>query len=287
MPLPLVRRILREVWDGKSALRPAQVYLFSRGLGVSYAAAAWQLTQHKLLRASDAKRLVKQGAAAAKTELRGMSWVNNARADVWVFDERMNGITIACRTGDELHLRLPEDLSIGRVWMVDEGPMDTPSQVPDTSEVLVWDEGRNLLEHQDRSVAVSDHKASLQAVPDLDLVYDVHLGPDGSAPSGASELLPTAEEWVLFGPEDDEVTSRDGEEEWPRLPGPGRRILVFVARTSGTFPVALSLRPAWDPAGPALATFNFTVEASARDRLLGPGQAAPQRDIRVKRLAAA
>jgi hypothetical protein len=210
-----------------------------------------------------------------------MKWVNDARADVWVLDERMHGITVACRVGDELHLRLREDLSTGRVWTIDEPMVSGSLQDPSAMETLSWDGRESLAMRKATSTTIGDGAT----VPDLDLVYDTHLGADGAA-SGISGLSPRADDLRLFAAFDEGPTTED-EDGWPALPGPGRRVLVLVARTAGSFRVTLSLRPAWDATGPAMATFNFVVRASERNRLSGVGYAMPQKDLRVERLTAA
>jgi Zn-dependent peptidase ImmA (M78 family) len=280
MPLPLARHVLRQVRTGRGSLGPAEVYLFSRNIGVSYAAAAWQLAEYNLLPRGQARQLVRQGAAAAKDELRGTTWVEDARADVWVLDDRWNGIAIICRVGDELHLRLPEDLSTGRIWTLDSPAPDNVREAVPARRVLSWDGADNIQAQPTDPPSPGDRTADIG----LDLVRDSHIGATGQVSSHLADATPL-EELALF----DLVQPNhvDSEGSWPVIPAAGRRAMVLVPRSVGTFRVALSLRPAWNRFGPSAGTFTFTISARERNRLSGAGYANPQKDLRIERLTAA
>jgi Zn-dependent peptidase ImmA (M78 family) len=282
MPLPVVRHVLREIWTERASLGPVEVYLFSRNIGVSYAAAAWQLAEYKLLSRGQAKQLVKQGAAAAKDELRGMTWVAEARADVWVLDEHWDGIAIACRVGDEVHLRLPEDLSTGRMWTIDAPAVGSVRRSVAAGPALSWNGAEDI-----DIAAIGAETADVGGVGTLglDLVRDVHIGATGQIASHRTDPALPYEELALFDHDDGPQTTAGGA--WPAIPGAGRRAMVLVPQSAGTFRIALSLRPAWNPGGSAARTFSFTVSARNRDRLSGAGYANPQKVLRVERLAAA
>jgi Zn-dependent peptidase ImmA (M78 family) len=281
MPLPLVNRILADI--KREHLSPADVYLFSREIGVSYSAAAWQLTQYHRLSSADAKALVKRGAAAAMTELRGMTWVSDARADVWMLGPHSNGTTIACRLGDELHLRLPEDLSTGWTWAVDEPAIELASSDRDNDAGIEWDGSLGLSVSETLNSESTQHSVDQR----LDLVYDVHVGADDTPDQFPAEVFQLVEDLpatTSVGPDNDVAASQRA---MPVLPGPGQRMLTLVPRNTGTYQVALSLRAAWDRTVPAAAVIRFTVNASERKRLPRAGYASPQKDLRAERLAAA
>jgi Zn-dependent peptidase ImmA (M78 family) len=280
MPLPLAHRVLREAGTPLASIGPADVYLFSRNIGVSYAAAAWQLAQYNLLPRSRAEKFVKQGAAAAKDELRGTTWIEDARADVWVLDDHWNGIAITCRVGDEVHVRLPEDLSTGHAWTL-EGPM--PDLDPDTmpkKSVLSWDGTDGI-----RVTWNDQHGSTVRgAETGMDVVRDSHVGGIELSHSDTADSL-LQDESTLFQPRVQTYEVDEGD--WPVIPASGQRSTVLVPRSAGTFRVAMSLRPAWNRAGPAADFFAFTVSARERNRLNGAGFANPQKDIRVEGLTAA
>jgi len=281
MPLPLTHRVLREVGTPLASIGPADVYLFSRNIGVSYAAAAWQLAQYNLLPRSRAEQFVKQGAAAAKDELRGTTWIEEARADVWVLDGHWNGIAITCRVGDEVHVRLPEDLSTGHVWTLEGAlPNLDPDRMPKKKPVLSWD-GTDAI----RATQNDQHESAVRAAEaGMDVVRDSHVGGIELAHSDTADASLQGE-LTFSQPAVQSYEAGDGE--WPVIPASGQRSTVLVPRSAGTFRVAMSLRPAWNKAGPAAESFAFTVSARDRNRLNGAGFANPQKDLRVEGLTAA
>ena len=280
MPLPLARHVLHQVRTERGSIGPAEVYLFSRNIGVSYAAAAWQLAEYNLLPRGQARQLVKQGAAAAKDELRGTTWVEDARADVWVLDERWNGIAIICRVGDEVHLRLPEDLSTGRVWTFDSPAPGDDREVVPAKQVLRWDGAADIQAQPTNPPSPGGRAVDIG----LDLVRESHIRAAGQVSARPADATPP-EELALF--DLNELSHVDGEGDWPVIPAAGRRAMVLVPRSVGTFRVALSLRPAWNPSEPAAGKFTFRLSAKERKWLSGAGYAKPQKDLRVERLAAA
>ena len=259
------------------------MYLFSREAGVSYAAAAWQLTQHHKLTRPDAETLIRLGAAAAKTELRGMPGVSDARADVWILGPGSDGISIACRLGDELHLRLPEDLSVGRTWAVDRPVIGTLDAPPQPRLDLLWDGNQDFSSANNQTA----RPVGSNAAEGMDLVYDAHLGADATATAQQPGTTEDTDEASLLALATGEVDSLAGQETVPELPGPGRRAITLVARDTGVFEVMLSLRPAWDRSAEAAATISFTVSVSARKILPAIGFAEPQRDLYAAGVAAA
>lgn len=270
MPLPLVNRVLAAF--GAKHLGPAEVYLFSREVGVSYSAAAWQLTQYQKLSRAEASALVKRGAAAAKTELLGMTRASDARADLWILGPSSNGVSIVCRIEDELHVRLPEDLSLGRVWTIDEPNYQQADDSQEPIADLLWDgdEGLTVLN------AESDRGTSTErAVRDIDVVYNAHLGVESSF---------TDEDSLSGLPYDGDMTNEGNNAD---LPGPGRRAITFIPRSPGAYSVKLSLRSAWDRSAPAAETVSFTVRVAEHDRLVGAGYATPQIGHYAARIAAA
>lgn len=141
MPLQAVNRVLRRLGIGKQQqLDAADVYQVSRHLDVSYSAAAWQLVTLGRVRADAADRWVKAGAAAAKLALRpGPGPDGDNRAALFLLDGTARGVSVLCRAGDELRLRLPENASTGHVWR-----LSSPSGPPPPALAPAWDGGAGV-----------------------------------------------------------------------------------------------------------------------------------------------
>ena len=106
-----------------------------------------------------------------------MPGVSDARADVWILGPGSDGISIACRLGDELHLRLPEDLSVGRTWAVDRPVIGTLDAPPQPRLDLLWDGNQDFSSANNQTA----RPVGSNAAEGMDLVYDAHLGADATA----------------------------------------------------------------------------------------------------------
>jgi len=217
MPLPLVNRVMRRLdLSSKPYLSAQDVYQVSREMDVSFAAAAWQLTALKKLDIDAAARYVKQGAAAAKAQLRsGDGNSTDVRAALFVIDDRHQNVPILCREGDELRFRLPENPSTGYAWTV----MDPPQQRPPSDHALLWDGGDVL--HMDKIRLTSDDELKVATMDEfVSLVSDEHL------------------------PAEDDLNNAD--QSGTRIGEPGTRELVFVTTKVGRQrQVQLALIRAW------------------------------------------
>lgn len=125
MPLGLVNRLLRAHDLVGRPLSPVDAYKLSRDMDVSYTACIWRLRALDLLGPATARAYVREGAAAAKADLRGDEPIEDARADVYVIDELADDLAITVRVGDEIWVRLPERRSNGYTWML--GPQPVPA----------------------------------------------------------------------------------------------------------------------------------------------------------------
>jgi Zn-dependent peptidase ImmA (M78 family) len=285
LPLPLINRVLRQ-FPSERALRPPEVYLFSRQTGVSYSAAVWQLRSLKKLTTESAQSFAKRGAAAAKTELRGRNWVSDARADVWLLGPAHSGVSVVCRVGDEIHVRLPESLSTGHAWRLDESG-SPGAMFPGADPQRVGWTGDTIAPLQD--------DAEWEAVGEsggnegLSLEVDEHVAYNGATLSGRRDGQgdSTAERELEYL--DDEP--RDAEDSatgvsWPVRPElPGSRALVFVPREQGSYQICLSLRPVWDPAASPVTEYRIGVRARPRARIDGQGIVHPTKEAWVNRKA--
>lgn len=274
MPAPLVNRTLRRLGNA-GRLQPTDIYAASRDMVVSYTAALWGLAGLRKLDWDRAALLAKKGPRSAKDALRGGPSLTDARADVWVLDDTANGVTVRCRIGDEIHIRLTEDLSTGHVWMINDCQSPALHRQTEAPDSLWWDGGSEL---KVRSVDMS--KLSERAKSPIEVTYNAHLNSDGSMP-----VTPSPEEQPLFAL--DALTPADPSEPDVELPAPGTRVIVVRPRVTGVLQIRLTLRPAWDESAAAASTRWFTLDAIPRRTLPEMGCAAPQIDLHAQQLAAA
>jgi len=266
MPLPLVNAVLRAFVHDRP-LFASDAYIVSRELGVSYTAAVAQLQQLGKLTFDQAQFLSRHRPLKIKSGLRGGSErVADARADLWLLGEEQNGAHLQCRLGDEIHLRLPEDLSRGRQWQLTDdaassGQM-TPSDADPTSAGLSWN-GGDVLQLLEAAPAA-------RPTSGFDVIVDEHVAADTSGYDAPST----------------EIVGEDAAT-WPDLPNAGERHFILLAREAGRRLLQALLCEPWliDPE-PA-ATFSVTLDVAPTRRLEGVGVAQPQREAHVRRLAAA
>ena len=275
MPAPLVNRTLRRLGNA-GRLQPTDIYAASRDMAVSYTAALWGLAGLRKLDWDGAALLARKGPRAAKDALRGGPSLTDARADVWVLDDAADGVTVRCRIGDEIHIRLTEDLSTGHVWMIDDGPGPTLRRQTEPLDALWWDGGSELVEV--RSVDMPELSGREESP--IGVTYDAHLNSDGSMP-----VTPSPDEQPLFSL--DALTPTDPSGADVELPAAGTRVIVVRPRVTGVLQIRLALRPAWDESSTAASSRLFTLDARPRRTLPERGCAAPQIDLHAQQLAAA
>jgi Zn-dependent peptidase ImmA (M78 family) len=274
LPLPLINRVLRNL-PQEHPLTPGDVYLFSRQTGVSYTAAVWQLKNLKKLTPQSARQFAKLGAAAAKSELRGRSWTSNARADVWVLGPGQAGLDLACRVGDEVHVRLPENLSTGHAWHIDEPPASSFMSAEEAPSPLAW------ISDTITVMTAEDGPGSKIEAHDNDglkLEADEHVAYDGATLSEYQEVSDDLGADDMFGDFDNSISDSEPGSWSVRPERTGTRVLVFVPRTPGGHQIRLTLRPIWDPAITPLADYRIGINARIRARIDGSGIVQPTRD---------
>lgn len=261
MPLPLVNAVLR-TFAADRPLDPSDVYVVSRELGVSYTAAIAQLQQLGKLDRPRAQELARQRPMSVKARLRdGRPRVADARADVWLLSLGQHGAELQCRVGDEIHLRLPEDLSRGRQWQFADAP-----PLPVVAGVLDW-LGDDTLQFSSAADAPwRPEQPEHRMTAGLEVVVDEHVAATA-----------------------DETSPADGEDGsgWPDLPLAGSREFVFVVREAGEQTLTLVLSEPWIADAEPSALFRVTLHVARARRLETVGVAQPQRAAHVRRLAAA
>jgi hypothetical protein len=200
----------------------------------------------------------------------------DARADIWVLDDSTDDTAVRCRVGDEIHIRLTEDLSTGHVWSFDPPLAAALIRPSEPSEGLWWDGASEL---SVRRVNAPGPPA-LAAEP-FDVTYDAHTDADGSA-----ALEQPAEEQSLFTLDAWSTSGARDESDFV-LPEAGYRVIVVRPRETGAFEIRLVLRQAWDASSPPASTKLFTLQVIPRRTLPERGCASPQIDLRVQQLVAA
>lgn len=258
MPQPLINRALRDLTATRQARRltPADAYLFSRQLGVSYEAGVWALFRNRKLPLLDARAFVKQGALSAKNDLRGHEPISDARADVWMLTQDNSDLSIMCRIGDEIHVQLPEDTSTGLAWLV-RTPAIGGLFSPSLGAQLIW---------SGDDIHIADHPETgggqdSQTDTSLELIHDAHL---------------TAQ----TEPHREEETSADlfaGDAAPTIYDGPGVRSLTFIPREEGNNHVLLELSRPWNSNAPAYDSYALDLRVRPK-QLAEQGLLAPTTD---------
>jgi Zn-dependent peptidase ImmA (M78 family)/predicted secreted protein len=269
MPLGLVNRVLRRLDLFDKTLSASDVYLVSRELDVSFSAAVWRLRSLNRLTGSAAAAFVGEGAAAAKAALRAAPLVTSARSDLWVVSQPTGELRLACRTGDEILLRLPENRSTGRVWRYRASDSSITPSGPDLE--LSWD-GATGIE--------GAHSVAMQqwvSAPGLRVADDRHI----EAPLSASLSVENPHQLQINGGE-----MVESDETWLReaLGVEGVREIALVADAEGDQSLMLELKPGWDSNLEALASLLLSVRVHPAHAL--DGFATRQALAHLARLAA-
>jgi Zn-dependent peptidase ImmA (M78 family)/predicted secreted protein len=258
MPLPLITSVLRDLPAVRQsrALEPADAYLFSRQLGVSYEAGVWALHRRHRLTLNSVRDFLKQGALAAKDSVRGQQRISDARADVWMLTEDNNDLSVMCRVGDEIHVQLPENTSTGLAWLV-RAPAGRGLFDQNSGSQLMWSDEDEI--GVDHSVGFGAQSSGSGTEDALELVDDQHLGARSSSP-----------QTPLTSSSHHDATNVD---ERPLGEG-GVRSLTFVPREEGDSRVVLELARPWDADAPALGRYELDLRVRSK-RLEGQGLFAP------------
>lgn len=96
------------------------VYQMSLRLGISYSAMVWQLARLKLIGQTTADTLAKVAPASLKKHALGGKAPASGKSDVWVIDSSDKDHVLEHGNGDQFVFELPNHLSAGHVWSVDE-----------------------------------------------------------------------------------------------------------------------------------------------------------------------
>ncbi|WP_459548555.1 ImmA/IrrE family metallo-endopeptidase [Nocardia sp. X0981] len=275
MPGPLVNHTLRRL--GAAADPTAgDIYLASRDLAVSYTAMVWGLADLNKLDRRAAATLSQTGVRRAKDALRGGPAIADARADLWTLNlalELGTEVTrsLTCRVGDEIHIRVPEDLGTGYTWSLGDPPARPARDSVASAPRLRWDGGSQI------DVAPATAAPTGPGLPPagLDLLAEFHSHQEHFTEPAQDDEHDG--QFGLFADQDQDLV----------LPGPGTRIFVVSPGTSGRHTLQLRLRREWEPTVAPMAMCRVTVSAAPRRTLPDQGLAPEQNGRRVQELAAA
>jgi len=136
MPLQLVNQTLRVMHlpIQSPQLSPVDVYKLSLQLGASYSATVTQLVALRKIKETAAAYLRTRRPLSIKEELSG-GHPEDARADIWMIEEKDAGRELTPRVDDEVHLLLDETPSSGYLWQVER--MEPNSRPQDANESVV------------------------------------------------------------------------------------------------------------------------------------------------------
>lgn len=235
MPLGLVNRVIRSLGLQGAPLSASDVYQISRDTDVSFTAAVWRLRALDRLGARTAQAYAKAGAAAAKATLRGAKAIGPARGDLYLVDNPSDQVKLACRVGDEIRLRLPENRSTGHVWTLSIAPRPQPQH----RETLQWD-GSSSLTAAPAPVVGGEPSSVLRVVHDDDTAAPTDL---------------------------DAITAGDA----ATTEGHTRQV-ALVAQDEGVQHVTVELRRPWIPDAPAAAAAEVAVTVRPEHLLDGYSQ---------------
>ena len=107
----------RHRWDDKALAHPENVYQLSLRMGASYDATCWGLVSHKILGQQAVDKLREVEPKKLKVAaLRGHAELANPWSDVWVVDERDDGLAFEGGPDDIVIFRCRERASAGYLW---------------------------------------------------------------------------------------------------------------------------------------------------------------------------
>ncbi|MFC5060743.1 ImmA/IrrE family metallo-endopeptidase [Actinomycetospora atypica] len=292
-PLPLVHNTVLRLGLRGAVLEAADVYRISRVMALSFQATVWALRNAKLLPPAWANQLTKVTASSAKDALRGMSHSGDARADVVLLTAQDAGSAVSCRAGDEVHLRLDEDLSTGYQWQLglpSETPIDSPTSLDrgDSAEVsLAWDGAEGLtvgssgVTRENVDIPV---QATSDTTPAWERLLDRHLGAEEIATVAESATRSPARTRSAIRRARMSAAQEPAE---PLLPAAGVRVMVVRPRVPGRHVLNVALTRPWQVLPASGKVLQFVVDVRPYAAMRTPGLALPQRDLHAAAKAAA
>jgi predicted secreted protein len=220
MPPPLVFSVLDRIGVQEHSVTPTQAYVFAREVGVSYEAGVRHLATLEVIKPLKMQQLLDVRPIDVKTELAHGRRPSDARADVWVIDERWNDVPMALHVHDEVVIALPENRTSGYRWMllvssVQKRETDDAEAFADTGPFFRPGAGggRSQEETVPRSETARE-RATIDLGPDalLDLVNDLYIPGRPATRTREPSTLPASD--ILVG-------------------ATGRRLLTLEAKQPG------------------------------------------------------
>lgn len=263
------------ITDGTAT--PAQIYLLSRDLGVSYEAATRQLATIELLDGNLVERLLRARPSAKREAAFGLRPQQQA-ADVWPIEATDSHAVFDVTLGDEIFVSLPENQATGYRWLTEEenehrrtrnAPVDAPPPLAPprrdsaprprrraATPAVAVKEIQNLAASPGSRLGAAHDTHALQLVGDM---YRASRPPTSSSRVAERRQLG--------------MSSREGTSSQTvvAVSGTGRRLLDLAATEEGNFERTFVLAPPYDPAAIPAATWTVsaTVQpAPARARIV-------------------
>lgn len=282
MPPPLMEAAVARHGVKRGNVRPEQVYLISRDMGVSYEAAIHRLTTMALVSRSEAAALHRVGRLnALKGAFDGHRPVDGY-AELWSVDETLDRVTVPVRQGDDVLIMLPENRTTGWRWL-DEAALQvrgTGVRRPRPTAPRP-DNG----DHRDRhaeavpqlvevlAAAAPDSDAQPVPYPDIEAPLTI-VGDDfrvrGDVPTGR-ELERRRRDLV----ERAEASIPAGEPPAVLVGQTGQRTVAVHCAEPGQWTLDLHYTHAYDPGAPSAARYQLRVDV----------EPTPNHAYRLRRLA--
>lgn len=282
MPPPLMEAAVARHGVKRGNVRPEQVYLISRDVGVSYEAAIHRLNTMKLIGRSEAAALHRVSRLdALKGAFDGHRPVDGY-AELWSVDETLDRVTVPVREGDDVLIMLPENRTTGWRWLDQAalhvrrtGVRRPRPTAPRRENGDHRDRHAETVPHLDVVVAAApDRDAQPEPYPDIEAPLTI-VGDDfrvrGDVHTGRAlerrrrDLVKRAE---ASTPPDEPPTVLVGQT--------GQRTVAVHCAEPGQWSLDLHYTHAYDPDAPSAARYQLRVDVEPK----------PNHAYRLRRLAA-
>jgi predicted secreted protein len=282
MPPPLMEAAVARHGVERGNVRPEQVYLISRDVGVSYEAAIHRLTNMALISRSEAAALHRVSRLdAIKGAFDGHRPVDGY-AELWSVDETLDRVTVPVREGDDVLIMLPENRTTGWRWLDEAALRVRGTGVRRPRPTAPRPENGDHRDQRDEAVpdlvevlaaAAPDSDAQPEPYPDIEAPLTI-VGDDfrvrGDVRTGR-ELERRRRDLV----ERAEASMHTGEPRAVLVGQTGQRTVAVHCAEPGQWSLDLHYTHAYEPDAPSAARYQLRVDV----------EPAPNRAYRLRRLA--
>lgn len=154
-------------WSGPAIQSPQVIYQLSLRLGISYTATVWSLHRRNILTMPAAQRLSRFTPGQLKRQISSGLGEVAADSDVWLLSPQDRGAVLEPRPNDRFIVEVPNHLTAGYLWTLDEALSEgytmkpiasAPPEVPSGADAVVGGAARTsqyVLEVSDQAVSNS------------------------------------------------------------------------------------------------------------------------------------